>query len=74
MVAQATPRAKILEGLVLRGFLFALLRAPSPEWVGAEPSPFAVPNTNGAPFIFKEAEAPSRTLINSNPSRPLVIG
>jgi hypothetical protein len=74
MLRQTTPRTKTLEDLVVRGFRFALLWAPSPEWAAAKPSPFAAPNTNGAPFIFKEAEAPSRTLIISNPSRPLVIG
>ena len=41
---------------------------------GARAEPLKLPNVKGAPFIFREAEAPSSTLINSKPWRPPVIG
>lgn len=48
-------------------FGFGIRVDPFPIGTGASAAPLGLPNMNGAPFIFKEAEAPSSTLIISKP-------
>lgn len=69
----ATP---FLERLTFLPVLFDFGESADPFLIatGAVAWPLELPNMNGAPFIFREAEAPSSTLINSKPWRPLVIG